>query len=91
MSPTKGVGISRIQKFNTEKFVFVDFSCQDHSIWGKFEPKLVSIILNSTPQKIIIQEIELPVTVYNKANKNMEIKLRMQITDGINFIEGKSK
>lgn len=25
MSPTKGVGISRIQKFNTEKSVFVDF------------------------------------------------------------------
>ena len=25
MSPTKGVGISQIQKFNTEKSVFVDF------------------------------------------------------------------
>ena len=41
--------------------------------------------------KLIFQEIELPVTVYSKATKNMEIKLRMQITDGINFIEGKSK
>ena len=88
MSPTKGVGISRIQKFNTEKSVFVDFIFPAKTIRFEVNSKP---ILNSTPQKIIIQEIELPVTVYSKANINMEIKLRMQITDGINFIEGKSK
>ena len=88
MSPTNGVGISRIQKFNTEKSVFVDFIFPAKTIRFEVNSKPV---LTSTSQKIIIQEIELPVTVYSKANKNMEIKLRMQITDGINFIEGKSK
>ena len=41
------------------------------------------------PSMKFFKEIQLPVTVYSKANHNMEIKLRMQITDGINFIEGK--
>ena len=63
-----------------------------NSAWGSLENTIgkAHSTLSSAPQRVIIQEIELPVTVYNKGNKNMEIKLRMQITDGINFIEGES-